>query len=390
MRNDIYYNPTKIYFGKDAENNTGRAAAEFGGKRVLIHYGSSRIIKNGLFDKIRDSLIKEGISTISLGGVEPNPKTSLIYKGIELCRKEHVDLIIAVGGGSVIDSAKAIAAGTLYEGDFWDFYIGKAVPSKVLPVAAVLTIPAAGSESSNSSVITNEKTGYKRFLDSDLIRPVFSVLNPEFTFSLSPFQTACGIVDAFAHVCERYFTSEDHVLCTDTLCEGVMKTLIFYSQKVMKAPENYEIRAEIMWACKIAHDNSLGIGRLGDWGSHMIEHEISAENNTVHGAGLAVIMPAWMKYVSVRKPFKFVRMAREVFGICEKDEKLAAAACIRAYENFLNGLHMPRTLKEIDIYPESYKAIAARCTEFSESVGNYMKLYKEDILRILEIAEKAE
>lgn len=391
MRNDIYYNPTKIYFGKDAELNVGKAVAELGVKTVMIQYGSDRIIKNGLMKKVADSIRQQGICVVELGGVEPNPKASLVYKAIQMCWQENVELLIAIGGGSVIDSCKATAVGVPYDGDFWDFYIGKAIPERALPVATVLTIPAAGSESSNSSVITNSELGYKRFLDQDMIRPVFSVLNPEYTYSLPKFQTACGVVDAFAHVVERYFTLESDVLCTDYLCEGVMKTLLYYGRKVMEEPGNYNIRAEIMWACKIAHDNSLGIGRLGDWASHMIEHELSAENDITHAAGLAVIMPAWMKYVSKKEPAKFVRMAREVFGIPEStDKEEMVNQGIRKYEAFLDDLEMPRTLQEVKIYPQSYETIASKCVEFADSVGNYVKIYKEDVLQILHIAESVE
>lgn len=388
MRNDIYYNPTKIYFGKDAENNIGKAVASAGVKKVLIHYGSERIKKNGLLNKVADSLKKEGIRWVELGGVEPNPKAALIYEGIKLCREVGVEFIVAVGGGSAIDSAKAIAAGSLYNGDFWDFYVANAKPEKALPVSTVLTIPAAGSESSNSSVITHMEHGYKRYLDNDLIRPVFSVLNPEFTYSLTPFQTACGIVDAFAHVCERYFTLEKDVLCTDYLCESVMKVLIYYGRRVQKEPDSYSVRAEIMWACKIAHDGSLGIGRSDDWASHMIEHELSAENDTVHGAGLAVIMPAWMKYVSKQYPLKFAQMAKNVFAIPDNDNPQdMARRGIQAYECFLDDLLMPRTMSEVGIGRESYETIANRCVEFGGSVGTYVKIYKQDVLNILEIAE---
>lgn len=388
MRNDVYNNPTRIYFGKDAELNAGKAVAEQNVKTVMVQFGSDRVKSSGLLQRVTDNIKKEGIRVITLGGVEPNPKADLIRRAIDVCRREQVELLLAVGGGSVIDSCKATAVGTLYDGDFWDFFIGKAVPEKALKVAAVLTIPAAGSESSNSSVITNNETGYKRFLDTDLIRPVFSFLNPEFTYTLSEFQTACGIVDAFAHVAERYFTREQNVLCTDYLCEGVMKTLLHYGIRVLKEPDNYDVRAEIMWACKIAHDNSLGVGRLGDWASHMIEHELSAENDITHGAGLAVVMPAWMKYVSQQAPDKFVRMAREVFGVPQMDStKEMVKAGIREYEIFLDWLNMPRTMKEVDIHPDSYEAIADRCVEFAGSVGNYVKIRKEDILNILKIAE---
>lgn len=391
MKNDIYYNPTKIYFGKEAECNVGEAVAAMGVNRVLIHYGSERIKENGLFQKVANSLREEGLQLVELGGVSPNPKASLVYEGINLCRKAQVEFIVAIGGGSVIDSAKAIAAGSLYDGDFWDFYIGIAAPEKALPVAAVLTIPAAGSESSNSSVITHTERGYKRYLDSDTIRPVFSTLNPELTYTLTSFQTACGIVDAFAHVCERYFTLEEDVRCTDYLCEGIMKALVYYGRRVQKEPNCYNVRAEIMWACKIAHDGSIGVGRLEDWASHMIEHEISAENDTIHGAGLAVIMPAWMKYVFRRHPEKFAQMAINVFGIVDqgKEEDIALKG-IRAYECFLNDLGMPRTMGEINIGRESYAGIADRCVEFSGSVGNYMKIYKEDVMNILKIAETKE
>jgi hypothetical protein len=255
------------------------------------------------------------VEFIELGGVQPNPRLSLVKQGIELCRKHNIDFILAVGGGSVIDSAKAIAVGVPYEGDVWDFYSGKAVPEKALPVGVVLTIPAAGSEASKSSVITNEDGWYKRGLNVEIIRPKFAIMNPEITFTLPPYQTACGAADIMAHVMERYFTHQKDVDFTDRLCEATLKTIIKNVPIVLEEPENYQARAEIMWASTIAHNDLLSTGRIGDWASHAIEHELSGIYDVPHGAGLAVVFPAWMKYVYKEDVDRFVQFATRVWDV---------------------------------------------------------------------------
>jgi alcohol dehydrogenase YqhD (iron-dependent ADH family) len=387
MENFTFVNETKIIFGKDTENQVGMETVKYG-KRVLLHYGGGSIKKYGLYDKILKSLKGAGLEIIELGGVQPNPVLSLAKKGIDICRKEKVDFILAVGGGSVIDSAKIIAVGVPYSGDVWDFYIGKAVPEKILPVGVVLTIPASGSESSTSAVITNEKGLYKKGLESGLLRPNFAILNPEITYTLPPYQTACGATDMMAHIMERYFTAVKNVDLTDRLCEGALKTVINNVSIVLKEPENYNARAELMWAGAIAHNNLLGTGRIGDWASHKIEMEISGVYDLAHGAGLAIILPVWMKYVYKKDVERFAQFAVRVMDQ-EPDfydmEKTALKGIDRLKE-FFKGIGMPVTLKEADIPYDRLEEMASKCTE-SGPVGNFVKLDKDDILAILEMAK---
>ncbi|MBQ8435485.1 MAG: iron-containing alcohol dehydrogenase, partial [Oscillospiraceae bacterium] len=297
MENFQFYSPTEFVFGKETECETGRYVKKHGGTNVLLHYGSTSAVRSGLIERIKDSLRKNNIAYTELSGVQPNPRDTLVYKGIEICKNNNIDFILAVGGGSVIDSAKAIAIGALYNGDFWDFYgTGKTV-EKALPVGTVLTIAAAGSEGSGDSVITKENGSLKRSVGSDLLRPKFSVLNPMLTCTLPSYQTACGATDIMAHVFERYFTNTSEVEITDRLCEAVLLTMIKETPRVIKNPDNYDARCNIMWAGTVAHNNIVGVGRSQDWNSHCIEHELSALYDCAHGAGLAVIMPAWMEFV---------------------------------------------------------------------------------------------
>ena len=317
MNNFNFYSPTEFVFGKDRENECGTYVKKFGGSKVLIHYGGNSAKKSGLLDRVKKSLENSGIAYCELGGVQPNPRDGLVYKGIELCRKENIDFILAVGGGSVIDSSKAIAAGVPYDGDFWDFYSGKRI-EKALPVGTVLTIAAAGSEGSGDSVITKEDGMFKRGAGSDALRPKFSVMNPELTQTLPAYQTACGATDIMAHVFERYFTNTTEVEITDRLCEAVLMTMVKETPRVIADPNNYEARANIMWAGMVAHNNIVGVGREQDWNSHGIEHELSALYDCAHGAGLAVIMPAWMEFVYKHNIMRFCQMAVRVFG-CNMD-----------------------------------------------------------------------
>lgn len=296
MENFEFQCPTKIIFGRGVENRTGEEVKKHSSK-VLFHYGGGSIKRIGLYDKIVKSLKDAGLEFIELPGVKPNPRLSLVRKGIEICRNENIDFILAVGGGSVIDSAKAISVGVPYRGDVWDFYTDKGEPEEALPVGVVLTIPAAGSEASDISVITNEEDWRKLSLTSKLLLPRFAVMNPEVTFTLPPYHTACGASDIMAHVMERYFTNVRHTDLTDRLCEATLKTVIKNVPIVLREPENYDARAEIMWASTIAHNGLLGTGRTGDWASHIIEHELSGLYDVPHGAGLAVVFPSWMKYV---------------------------------------------------------------------------------------------
>ena len=314
MDNFNFYSPTEFVFGRGRENETGKYVVKFGGSKVLLHFGGSSAQKSGLLGRVEESFKAAGVSYVKLGGVMPNPRDTLVYEGIKLCKEENVDFIVAVGGGSVIDSAKAIAAGVCYEGDFWDFYCGKARIQAALPVATVLTIAAAGSEGSGDSVITKVEGGLKRGAGSDFLRPRFSIMNPELTCTLPAYQTACGATDIMAHVFERYFTNTTEVEITDRLCEAVLMTMVKETPRVIADPDNYEARANIMWAGTVAHNGIVGVGRSQDWNSHGLEHELSALYDCAHGAGLAVIMPSWMEYVYKHNPMRFAQMATRVFG----------------------------------------------------------------------------
>ncbi|MGB9759420.1 MAG: iron-containing alcohol dehydrogenase [Thermoproteota archaeon] len=390
MENFEFISPTKIIFGKGTESLVGEEVKKYSNK-ILFHYGGGSIKRIGLYEKVVSSLKEAGVKFIELPGVKPNPRLSLVQEGIKLCRENKIDFILAVGGGSVIDSAKAIGVGVPYEGNVWDFYIGKATPKETLPVGVVLTIPGAGSEASNSSVITNEEGWYKRSLNNDIIRPKFAIMNPEVTFSVSSYYTACGAADMMAHVMERYFTNTRNTDLTDRLCEATLKTIIKNVQIALKEPNNYDARAELMWASTIAHNGLLGTGRVGDWASHLIEHELSGLYDVTHGAGLAVIFPAWMKYVYKQRIDKFVQFATRVWSVeldFENPEKTALEG-IEQLKDFFKKIGLPTTLKELNVPEEKFEELASRCTNNGTStVGNFVKLSKEDVIKILRIAKE--
>jgi alcohol dehydrogenase len=388
MENFRFYNPTAIIFGKDTEKLVG-AETKKRGKRVLVHFGGGSIKKSGLYDRVIGSLRESGIEFFELGGVKPNPRLSLVCEGVDICRENNVDFILAVGGGSVIDSAKAIALGAKYTGDVWDFYMGKMAPTEALPIGCVLTIPAAGSESSQSSVITNEEGKLKRFCDNEILRPRFAIMNPELSFTLPSYQTACGASDIMAHIMERYFTNSRHVELTDRLCESTLKTVINIVPTVLREPQNYNARAEIMWAGAIAHNDLLGTGRIGDWASHMIEHELSAINDVAHGAGLAIVFPAWMKYVCKHDIQSFVRFAVRVWNVDERfhDPEKTASEGIRRLENFYESIGLPTRLSEIGITEKDFDMISGKCKRFyRDTVGNFVRLDGTAIKKILDLA----
>ncbi len=348
MDNFEFFSPTCFAFGKDTEMQAGSYVRRFGGSRVLIHYGGKSAERSGLLNRIRQALADENLSYAQLGGVRPNPRSSLVYEGIDLVRKEHIDFILAVGGGSVIDSSKAIAAGALYDGDFWDFYRGRPI-EKALPVGTVLTIAAAGSEGSPDSVITREEGMYKRGASGDAIRPKFSILNPALTETLPPYQTACGITDIMAHLYERYLTGSREVEVTDRMIEGLLLAMIHEGPSVIKNPHDYGARANIMWAGTMAHNNSCGVGRSQDWNSHNIEHELSALYDCAHGAGLAVVMPAVFSYVMPHDVMRFAQAAVRVWG-CQMDfahPETTAAEGIRRMKEFFRSIGMPVNFKEL-------------------------------------------
>ena len=320
----------------------------FGGSRVLIHYGGGSVVRSGLLDRVKASLNVEDIGFVELGGVKPNPRSGLVYEGIELCKKENVDFILAVGGGSTIDSSKAIAAGVLYDGDFWDYYSGKVI-EEALPIGTILTIAAAGSEGSPDSVITREDDMMKRGASGDAIRPKFSILNPALTQTLPAFQSACGITDIMAHLYERYLTNSTEVEVTDRLIEALLLTMKHEGPRVIEDPNNYDARANIMWAGMMAHNNSCGVGRSQDWNSHNIEHELSAIYDVAHGAGLAVTMPAVFRYVMDHNIMRFAQVAVRVWG-CSMDfehPEVTALEGIRRLADFLTSIGMPKNFEEL-------------------------------------------
>ena len=391
MDNFNFYSPTEFVFGRDREDECGEYVKKYGGSKVLIHYGGGSAVKSGLLDRVKASLEKSGITWCELGGVQPNPRDALVYKGIELARAEGVDMMLAVGGGSVIDSAKAIAIGVPYEGDFWDFYSGKA-PEKALPVGVVLTIAAAGSEGSGSSVITKEDGLIKKGTSSDLIRPKFSVMDPALTQTLPAYQTACGATDLMAHVFERYFTNTKEVEITDRLCEAVLTTMVKETPRVIADPNNYDARANIMWAGMVAHNNIVGVGRDQDWNSHNIEHQLSAVYDCAHGAGLAVIMPAWMEFVYKHNVMRFCQMATRVFGCAmdfEAPERTALAG-IKAFRRFLHSIGMPINFTELGAKVEDIPLFIEKYEIGYGRSGGFVPLSSEDIAEIYRIAAKAE
>ncbi len=390
--NDFQFcSPTEFVFGRGKEHEVGRLVKKHGGTKVLLHFGGGSARRSGLLSRIEASLDAAGIGYIELGGVKPNPRDTLVYEGIELCRKEGVDFILAVGGGSSIDSSKAIAMGVPYEGDFWDFYSGKAILQSALPVGTVLTIAAAGSEGSGDSVVTREADGLKRGTGSDLIRPRFSILNPELTCTLPAYQTACGATDIMAHVFERYFTNTQEVEITDRLCEAVLLTMVRETPRVIAQPDLYEARANIMWAGTVAHTNIVGVGREQDWNSHGIEHELSALYDCAHGAGLAVIMPAWMEFVYQHDVMRFAQIAVRLWG-CQMNfvhPEITALEGIRRFRLFLHSIGMPINFAELGAKEEDIPKLVEKFGIGDGKTGGFVSLSAADITEIYRIAAHA-
>ncbi len=387
MNNFNFYSPTFFVFGKQRENEIGKYVNRFGGTRVLIHYGGGSIIKSGLLDKIKASLTASNIYFTELGGVVPNPRSGLVYKGIEICKKNNIDFILAVGGGSAIDSAKAIALGALYQGDFWDFFEGKQTVEKALAIATVLTISAAGSEGSSGSVITHENGMLKRACGADCMRPVFSVLNPELTQTLPDYQIACGITDMMAHVMERYFTNTQHVEITDRLSEAILLAVINEAPKALKT-RDYDSLANLMWAGMVAHNDTCGVGRDSDWSSHQLEHELSGLYDVAHGAGLAVMFPAWMKYVMNHDVMRFAQFAVRVWG-CEMDfqnpENTALQGILR-YEQFVTSIGMPIRFSQLGAKADDIPMLVKTLGIGNGTLGSFVKLTEADVKKIYELA----
>ena len=390
MENFTFYSPTHFIFGRDKEQEVGRYVKQFGGHKVLLHFGGGSVVRSGLLDRVKRSLEEAGLGYVELGGVRPNPRSGLVYEGVELCRREDVDFVLAVGGGSVIDSSKAVAAGACYDGDFWDFYRGTPI-QRALPVGVVLTLAASGSEGSPDTVITHEDGMLKRGTSSDLLRPIFSVLNPALTQSLPPYQTACGVTDIMSHVLERYFTNTADVEITDRLCEAVLLTMVKEAPKVIANPDDYQARANIMWAGTIAHNDICGVGRVQDWASHHIEHELSATYDCAHGAGLAVVTPAWMRFNVAHHTERFAQLAVRLWG-CQMDfanPMETALEGIARLKSFLSSIGMPVSFAELGAREEDIPAMAEKACYGGGrpgAVGNFVRLSQQDVEAIYRLA----
>ena len=391
MLNFGYYTPTRVVFGKNTEDQVGRLVKEQNCKKVLVHYGSQSAVKSGLLDRIYASLKEASIEYVSLGGVVPNPRISKAREGIELCRKEGVDFILAVGGGSVIDSAKAIGYGVACGGDVWDFYSKKRIPTGCLPIGCVLTIAAAGSEMSNSSVLTNEEGWLKRGCNNDLCRCLFALMNPELTYTLPKYQTASGCVDILMHTMERYFNNNQSMDLTDHLCEALMRTVMMNGRILMQSPENYDARAEIMWAGSLSHNGLMGCGTDGgDWSCHQLEHELGGMLDVAHGAGLAAVWGSWARYVMDANVERFAQFACNVFEIpCGSDLKEAALKGIEAMEQFYRYMEMPTSVSDLGITltDEQIETLSYKCSfENTRTIGVVKKLNMEDMANIYRMA----
>lgn len=392
MANNFIYNaPTKVIFGKDTENQVGKYVKEQHGTKVLIHFGSESAEKSGLIDRIEQSLKAENIDFVLLGGVVPNPHLSLVYEGINLCKKEKVDFLLAVGGGSVIDSTKAIGYGLANEGDVWDFYAGTRKAKSCMPLGTVLTIAAAGSEMSNSSVITKEEGWIKRGYLNDVCRPKFSILNPELTMTLPPYQTACGCTDIMMHTMERYFNRSGSMELTDGIAAALIKTVMKNAKILMNKPNQYESRAEVMWASSLSHNGLTGCGTDGgDWATHKMEHELSGMFDVAHGAGLAALWGSWARYVYKEDLDRFVQFAVQVMDVPSIKENIDIALDgIRAVENFYRSIHMPTSLRELGIEPTNgqINEMAEKCSIATNgSNGVIVPLKTEDMIKIYKAA----
>lgn len=384
MLNFEYFTPTRIYFGRKVEERAGELVKELGGTRVLVHFGGESARRSGLLDKVLHSLSVAGLAYAELGGVVPNPRLAKVYEGVELCRREGLDFILAVGGGSVIDSAKAIGYGVLSDRDVWDFYERKAQARVCLPIGAIPTIAAAGSEMSDSSVITREEGGIKRGYSNDVSRCKFALLNPELTFSLPPYQTANGLVDILMHTMERYFHRNGNTELTDRISEGLMKTVISNAPIVMNNPCDYNARAEIMWAGSLSHNDLTGGRGQGDWACHQLEHELSGMFDVAHGAGLAAIWGSWARYVFRTEPSRFAQFAVNVMGVENdfSDPARTALKGIVAMENFYRSINMPVSISDlgISLTREQVAELADKCSfHGTRGVGYFRELARDDM-----------
>jgi len=391
MKNFEYYAPTKVIFGKDAQMQTGSLIQAQNCKKVLVHFGGGSAKKSGLLDKVFASLTIAGIDYVTLGGVVPNPRLSKVYEGIELCKKEKVDFILAVGGGSVIDSAKAIGYGMANDCDVWDLYDGKAQATGCLPIGVILTISAAGSEMSNSSVITKEEGGLKRGCNTDYARCKFAIMNPELTYTLPQYQTESGCTDILMHTMERYFTTQRSMEVTDSISEGLMRTVIRNAKILMKAPQSYDARAEIMWAGSLSHNGLTGCGSVGDWACHQLEHELGGMFDVAHGAGLSAVWGSWARYVYKTNVMRFAQFAVNVLGVLNdfSNPEKTALEGIKAMEDFYRFIGMPTSIREmgVELTDEQIHELAYKCSfKNTRTIGNFQILNMEDIGKIYSMA----
>ena len=394
MKDFNYYAPTEVVFGKKSEEQVAALVKKYGGTKVLVHYGGKSAVKSGLLDKVCNLLKAGGVDYVSLGGVVPNPRLSLAQQGIDLCRKEGVDFILAVGGGSVIDSSKCIGYGVPYEGNVWDFYLGKATPTKMLPIACVLTIPAAGSEMSESSVITNEDGDVKLGYSNNLSRPKFAIMNPCRTFTLPPYQTAAGVTDMMMHTMERYFTKDDDMDLTTDIAEAMLRSMKDAIFAVLKNPEDYRYRAQIMWGGSLMHNGLTGCGVSDDWATHQLEHELSGMFDVTHGAGLAAVWPSWARYVMHENLSRFVRFAVNVMDVPNDFTNPEATALkgIEAMERFYHAIGMPINIKELigkEISDEEIKEMVRKCSrDYQRTCGCLKVLQAADMETIYKMARR--
>ncbi len=380
-----FYAPTKVVFGQDSELELVNLLKEFKANRVLVHYGGNSAIKSGLLHKVETMLMQANIPYIKLGGVKPNPRLSLVEEGIKLVKENNIDFLLAIGGGSVIDSCKAIGYGVCNEGDLWDYYLKKKEVKACLPIGCILTIAAAGSEMSDSSVISNEELGQKRGLSSDLGRCRFAIMNPVNTFTVSKYQTMCGVVDMIMHTFERYFVKDNHNQLQQSFALTLIKKVIKQAYLVLANPHDYDARANIMLAGTMAHNDVCGARSLGDWACHQLEHELSAKYDVAHGAGLSAIWGSWARYVMDEELDNFVLLANEVFNIYLEDERSCALAGIEAMENFFKDMQMPISLTQLglNLNDNDLLELAYNCSYYGQrTIGKFKILNQEDMYQI--------
>ena len=386
MRDFTYYAPTKVFFGKEKHKDVGKIISDYGYSKIMLQYGSGSIKKSGLYDEVLKSLKDNKIEVVEMGGVEPNPKLSFVREAVEIAQKEGVQMILAVGGGSVLDSSKATAVGVMSDYDVWEFSTRQKTPENALPVGCILTISAAGSEMSSSAVISNTEINMKRGFNSDFNRCKFAICNPCLTYTVSKYQTACGIVDILAHTMERYFMPCEPTDLTDRIAEGLMKSVVSAGRVAINNPSDYDARATLMWASSLSHNDLTGCGRENALPVHQIEHGLSGQfDHIAHGAGLAVLFPAWARYVYKECPERFSQFARRVWDVEETDDLSASLKGIERMEEFFGEIGMPLKLREFSIEKESIEKIA-ELTTFgrSRTVKTYVEMDYDVIKEILE------